>query len=207
MFFLFSCNTRSQVKCYLSRLSNAYAYQSINLDVWCKLKCRLLSLHQHFVSCMLEFGRVLQVHFQSSIGNSFRIEGSLVASHTPKIQIYYLALYCCTSISFSASISWFRWVNNNLESTFCLVESSCSNQARVFLNVCLLYVAILARTSCCYNRYIKSDRRLLAAPKRHIQHSTTPWGNLVAISYLSSSFSSPNSVFFLLFACQIGLEV
>jgi hypothetical protein len=34
---------------------------------------------------MLEFGRVLQVHFQSSIGNSFRIEGSLVASHTPKI--------------------------------------------------------------------------------------------------------------------------
>ena len=110
-----SCNTRSQVKCYLSRLSNAYAYQSINLDVWCKLKCHLFSLHQSFVSCMLEFGRVLQVHFQSSIGNSFRIEGSLVASHTPKIQIYYLALYCCTSISFSASISWFRQVNNILQ--------------------------------------------------------------------------------------------
>ena len=197
MFFLFSCNTRSQVKCYLSRLNNAYACQSINLDVWNKLKCRLLSLHQCFVSCMLEFGRVLQVHFQSSIGNSFRIEGSLVAYHTPKIQIYYLALYCCTSISFSASISWFRQVNNNLESIFCLVESSCPNRARVSLTF-----------ACCVQPSQQEDLAVLTGTsdliggswlsQKDTYNTQQPLGGTWQLFLTPQSFSSLSSSSFLL---------
>ena len=118
-----------------------------------------------------------------SLGKPSRREGSLEASHTSAILIYYFALLFVIHPSHFqlAYIVLDRSIISQIYILSC--GKSLSQKGKVFLNFVWLYVAILARRPCCFNRYIRSDRRLLAAPKGHIQHSTTPWGNLVAISY------------------------
>jgi hypothetical protein len=137
---------------------------------------------------MLDLEGGLQVTFKVSLGRPSRREGSLEASHTSAILIIAL-LYYLLYIHLIFQLAYIGLDRSIISQIYILsCGKSLSQKGKVFLNFVWLYVAILARRPCCFNRYIRSDRRLLAAPKRHIQHSTTPWGNLVAISYLSSLF-------------------